>query len=140
MIASAKEKALEREKVRIASLPLGLAEAGTCLARWRAQCNTVVHSQVCDKCATNRPARPIASAYAAARSCLMSMMPQRTCAARGGGVRVLVHRQIDHVSVAHPALGNDVVGKVLHVRAASLEHGNFHAALLIEMDVQRRLG
>lgn len=41
--------------------------------------------------------------------------------------------------MTHPALGNDAVGKVLHVRATPFQHCDFHAALEIEMHVQRRL-
>jgi hypothetical protein len=41
--------------------------------------------------------------------------------------------------MTYPAFGNDVVGKALHIGATSLEHCNFHATLLIEMHVQRRL-
>ena len=51
----------------------------------------------------------------------------------------LVQGQVDHVSMTHSAFGNDVVGNAPHIRATPLEHCNFHAALLIEMHVQRRL-
>src|SRR5215831_879748 len=51
----------------------------------------------------------------------------------------LVQRQVDHVSMTHPAFGNNVVGNALHIRATPLKHGNFHATLLVEMHVQRRL-
>jgi hypothetical protein len=51
-----------------------------------------------------------------------------------------IGRQIDHVAVAHAALGDDVVGEFLHFGAAALEHGDFHAALVVEMHVQRRVG
>jgi len=34
----------------------------------------------------------------------------------------------------------NVVGKVLHFGPASLKHRDFHATLLIEVHVQRRLG
>jgi hypothetical protein len=47
--------------------------------------------------------------------------------------------QVDHVSVTYPAFGDNMVGKVLHIRAKSLEHSNFHAAILIEMHMKRRL-
>jgi len=41
--------------------------------------------------------------------------------------------------MTHSAFGDNVVGSALHIRATSLEHCNFHATLLIEMHVQRRL-
>jgi hypothetical protein len=44
------------------------------------------------------------------------------------------------VSVPYPSLGDNVVCKPLHVQAPPLEDGHFHAAFLIEMHVQRRLG
>ena len=50
-----------------------------------------------------------------------------------------VGRQIDHVPMAHATLGNDVVGELLHVSAEAFEHGDLHAALVVEMHVQRRL-
>ena len=43
------------------------------------------------------------------------------------------------MAVPHAAFGDDMVGKFLHVGAAALEHGDFHAAVVIEMHVQRRL-
>jgi hypothetical protein len=51
-----------------------------------------------------------------------------------------VQGQVDHMSMTYPAFGDNVVGEVLHVGAASLQHGNFHAIFSIEMHVQRRLG
>jgi hypothetical protein len=51
----------------------------------------------------------------------------------------LVQGQVDDVSMTYPSFGNDVIGKMLHIGATSLEHCNFHATLLIEMHVQRRL-
>jgi hypothetical protein len=50
-----------------------------------------------------------------------------------------VQGQVDHVAVTHATFGNDVVGKALHFGPAPLEHGDFHATLLIEVHVQRRL-
>src|SRR5215813_7421168 len=73
------------------------------------------------------------------RSCSMSMSEGTgTCIGRAMCMG-LVQGQIDHVSMTHPALGNNVVGKALHIGAASLKHCNFHATLLIEMHVQRCL-
>jgi hypothetical protein len=51
----------------------------------------------------------------------------------------VVGRQVDDVAVAHAALGDDAVGEVLHVGAAAFEHRDFHAAIVVEMHVQRRL-
>jgi hypothetical protein len=51
----------------------------------------------------------------------------------------LLQRQVDHVSMTYPAFGNNVVGNALHIGATSLKYCNFHATLLIEMHVQRRL-
>ena len=57
----------------------------------------------------------------------------------GGVGKRLVRRQIDHVTVAHPALGNDMVGKLLHVGPAPFEHRDFETARLVEVHVQGRL-
>lgn len=51
----------------------------------------------------------------------------------------VVGRQIDDMAVTHATLGDDVVGEVLHVGAAAFEHRDFHAAVVVEMHVQRRL-
>ena len=51
-----------------------------------------------------------------------------------------VGRQEHDMAMAHAAFGDDVVGKFLHVGATAFEHGNFHAAVVIEMHVQCRLG
>ncbi len=47
-----------------------------------------------------------------------------------------VGRQINHLPMAHAALSNDVVGKMLHVGAAALEHRHLHTALVVQMNVQ----
>ena len=41
--------------------------------------------------------------------------------------------------MVHTSLGDDVVSKLLYVRAASFEYGDLHAAVVIKMHVQRRL-
>ena len=51
----------------------------------------------------------------------------------------IVQRQVDYVSMTYSALGYDVVGKPLYIGGNSLKHCNFHATVLIEMHVQRRL-
>ena len=43
------------------------------------------------------------------------------------------------MAVAHAALGNNVVGNLLYIRAAPLQHRDFETALVVEMHVQRRL-
>jgi hypothetical protein len=52
----------------------------------------------------------------------------------------LARRQIDDVPMTHAALSDDVIGKMLHVGSTPFKHCNLHAALLVEMHVQRRLG
>ena len=67
-------------------------------------------------------------------------VPMLVTMARAAAVGMrAVGRQIDHVAVAHAALGNDVVGELLHVGAEALEHRDFHAAFVVEVHVQRRL-
>jgi hypothetical protein len=48
-------------------------------------------------------------------------------------------RQVDHAAVAHTALGNDVVGKLLHFRAAAFEQRNLKTAVVIKVHMQCRL-
>ena len=50
-----------------------------------------------------------------------------------------VRRQIDHVAMAHAALGDDVIGEFLHIGASPLENCDFKTALVIEVYVKRRL-
>jgi hypothetical protein len=47
--------------------------------------------------------------------------------------------QIDDLTVAHAALGDNMVGKPLHVGAAAHEHGDFETIRVVEMHMQRRL-
>src|ERR1700704_3228974 len=44
----------------------------------------------------------------------------------------------DEEAVAHAALGNDVVGKMLHLGAAPFQGRHFHAVVVVEMDMKRR--
>ena len=53
--------------------------------------------------------------------------------------RAAGRRHIDDMAVAHAAFGDHLVGERLDLGAAALEHGDFEAACLIEMDVQRCL-
>ena len=47
--------------------------------------------------------------------------------------------QVHHLPVAHATFGDDVIGELLHVGAASLEHCHLHATVVIQMNVQRCL-
>jgi len=51
-----------------------------------------------------------------------------------------IRRHVGDVAVAHAALGNDVIRKCLHLGAPALEHRDFEAAVVVEMNMQRRLG
>ena len=57
------------------------------------------------------------------------------------GVHMVVRgrRQIDDLPMAHAAFGDDVIGEFPHVASASLQDRHFHATLVIQMNVQRRL-
>jgi hypothetical protein len=48
-------------------------------------------------------------------------------------------RNHNDAAVTDAAFGNDVVGELPHVRGAALEHCNFHAVLMIEVNVKRCL-
>lgn len=48
------------------------------------------------------------------------------------------HRNEQKTSVSHPALRDHVVGDVLHITAVALEDRDFHAAVVIEMNMHRR--
>ena len=49
----------------------------------------------------------------------------------------MLRGQVDDMTVANATLGNDVVGKILHVGAAALEHRHLHATVVVQMNVQR---
>ena len=56
-----------------------------------------------------------------------------------GAAAMAVHAvggQIDHMTVAHAALGDDVIGEFLHIGATALEHRDLHAAFVVKMHVQ----
>ncbi len=72
-------------------------------------------------------------------SCSTSMCDGTDLCIASAGRVGLVQGQVDHVSMTYASFSNNVVGKVLYVGATSLQHSNFHATLLIEMHVQRRL-
>ena len=42
-------------------------------------------------------------------------------------------------AVANTAFGDDLVGASLHRRRPALQHGHFHAAVMIEMQMQGRV-
>ena len=47
-------------------------------------------------------------------------------------------RHDEDAPMPHPALGNHMIGKRLHVAGSPFQDGNLHAALVIEMEVERR--
>ena len=55
-------------------------------------------------------------------------------------LRLLLRRGRDHhhAAVAHAALGDDVIGEMLDLAAGALQRRHLHAAVVVEMDVQRR--
>jgi hypothetical protein len=56
--------------------------------------------------------------------------------ARAAGARKRLRRHHHHAAVAHAALGDHVLGEVLHGAGLTLEHCHFHAAVMVEMDMQ----
>jgi hypothetical protein len=56
------------------------------------------------------------------------------------GVSVYVRRHEHNMSVADAPLGNDVLGERLHLGAGALQHGHLETAVMIEVNMQRRLG
>jgi hypothetical protein len=48
-------------------------------------------------------------------------------------------RNHNDAPVTHAAFGNDVVGELPHVRGAALQHGHFHAMVMIKVNVKRCL-
>ena len=57
------------------------------------------------------------------------------------GVLVVMgdRRQINDLPVAYAPFGNDVIGELLHVGAASFQDRHLHAAFVIQVNVQRSL-
>ena len=47
-------------------------------------------------------------------------------------------RDHHHTTVAHATLGDDVVGEMPDVAAGALQRRHLHAAVVVEMDMQRR--
>jgi hypothetical protein len=48
------------------------------------------------------------------------------------------YRNGDKPAVAHPALGDETTGIVPYVRSLAPKYGHFHAALMVQMHIQRR--
>src|SRR5262245_5495497 len=63
----------------------------------------------------------------------VAVPPARGAAAAGEGLR----RHQHDAAVAHAALGDHVLGEVLHRAGLALEHGHLHAAVVVEVDVER---
>jgi hypothetical protein len=47
------------------------------------------------------------------------------------------HRHGDQLAIAHAALGDDVVGEMLHIGSLAAQHSDLHAAVVVEMDMHR---
>ena len=50
-----------------------------------------------------------------------------------------VHRHVSNMAMAHAALCDDVIRKGLHLCTPAFEHGHFKTAVVVEVDVKRRL-
>ena len=55
------------------------------------------------------------------------------------GLRCKLGGNHHDTTVTHAAFGNDAVGEPSHVGGTALQHRNFHAVLMIEVNVERRL-
>ena len=68
-------------------------------------------------------------------------LPPVTMGARTTGVPRgrAVERQIDQLSVSYPSFGDDVIAQRLDVFTWSLQNRHLHAALVVQVDVKRRL-
>src|SRR6266436_5679063 len=56
----------------------------------------------------------------------------------GAGLLVCCGRDHHHATVAYAAFGDDVIGEMLNVAGGSLQRCHLHAAVVVEMNVQRR--
>src|SRR5262245_4350917 len=63
----------------------------------------------------------------------VAVPPPRGAGSAGEGLR----RHHDDAAVAHTALGDHVLGEVLDRAGLALEHGHLHAAVVVEVDVER---
>ena len=54
-------------------------------------------------------------------------------------MRADIRRHVGDVAVAHAALGDNVIRKRLHVGAPALEHRDLETAIVVEMNMKRRL-
>ena len=59
-------------------------------------------------------------------------------ASRAAAAWQRLRRHHHHAAVAHAALGDDVLGEVLHGAGLALEHCHFHAAVMVEVNMERR--
>lgn len=55
-------------------------------------------------------------------------------------VNVRIRRHEYHVAMTDAALGDDVVGKRLHLGTATLEYGDFETAVMADVNMKRGLG
>jgi hypothetical protein len=56
----------------------------------------------------------------------------------GAGLLVCCGRDHHHATVAYAAFGDDVIGEMLDVAGGSFQRRHLHAAVVVEMNVQRR--
>jgi len=49
-----------------------------------------------------------------------------------------IRRDYHHAAVFDAALGDDVIGEMLHLSAGATQCGDFHAIIIVEVDMQRR--
>src|SRR5262245_28150647 len=81
----------------------------------------------------SRPRSARACAPPSRRAARMAVPTPRGAGSAGEGLR----RHHDNAAVAHAALGDHVLGEVLHRAGLALEHGHLHAAVVVEVDVER---
>ena len=61
-----------------------------------------------------------------------------TAALARAGLLAGFGRNHHHAAVFDAALGNDVIGEMLHLGAGAAQGGNLHAVVVVEVDMQRR--
>ena len=66
-------------------------------------------------------------------------VPVPMAAAVRGRERMKRRRQVDDLPVADPSFGDDMIGKLLHLFAGSLQHRHLHAAFVVQVHMQRGL-
>jgi hypothetical protein len=80
---------------------------------------------------------PEAELAALADVCMRVTVGSRVAVRMGLGSKL--GRNHDDAAVTDAAFGNDGVGELPHVQGAALEHCNFHAMFMVEMNVKRCL-